>query len=236
MEKGKPHYLLKAIQAQMTSVSAMNLTLSAKQGIRQVGMTDTDALQVIAGLNARDFVKSMTTHADHRVWQDVYTGQWDGVPLYIKFQQAGSYFVQGADRMNMSKWHGAKCPICGVGTLADGERESVIDYRGRTYREVLRGAFCDHCADGIVEHDPAGEAKFIEFRNAVDAELGSDLARIRKRLKLTQAEAARLTGGGKNAFSRYERGEARPLAAVINLFRLLDKHPELLNELRAKAA
>jgi hypothetical protein len=39
------------------------------------------------------------------------------------------------------------------------------------------------------------------------------------------------TGGGHNAFSRYERGEAAPLPAVINLFRLLDKHPELLKDL-----
>lgn len=31
---------------------------------------------------------------------------------------------------------------------------------------------------------------------------------------------------------RYERGEARPMPAVVNLFRLLDKHPELLSELR----
>ncbi|MBI4742689.1 MAG: type II toxin-antitoxin system MqsR family toxin [Betaproteobacteria bacterium] len=35
----------------------------------------------------------MTTHADHRVWQDVYHGQWHGAALYIKFQQAGEYFV-----------------------------------------------------------------------------------------------------------------------------------------------
>ncbi|HEX7339767.1 MAG TPA: type II toxin-antitoxin system MqsA family antitoxin [Rhodanobacteraceae bacterium] len=40
------------------------------------------------------------------------------------------------------------------------------------------------------------------------------------------------TGGGHNAFSRYECGEARPVPAVINLFRLLGKHPELLEELR----
>jgi HTH-type transcriptional regulator/antitoxin MqsA len=60
----------------------------------------------------------------------------------------------------------------------------------------------------------------------------AELARIRKKLKLTQLEAARITGGGPNAFSRYERGKARPLPAVTNLFRLLDRHPELLDELQ----
>jgi putative zinc finger/helix-turn-helix YgiT family protein len=58
-----------------------------------------------------------------------------------------------------------------------------------------------------------------------------EIRRIRKKLRLTQTEAARLTGGGPNAFSRYERGETEPVAAVINLLRLLDKHPDLLREL-----
>jgi HTH-type transcriptional regulator/antitoxin MqsA len=58
-----------------------------------------------------------------------------------------------------------------------------------------------------------------------------EIRRIRRKLGLSQVAAGRLTGGGHNAFSRYERGEAAPLPAVINLFRLLDKHPELLNDL-----
>lgn len=33
---------------------------------------------------------------------------------------------------------------------------------------------------------------------------------------------------GVNAFSRYENGKAKPVPAVISLFRLLDKHPELI--------
>ena len=46
--------------------------------------------------------------------------------------------------------------------------------------------------------------------------------------------AAKLTGGGHNAFSRYERGEATPLPAVMNLLRFLDRHPELLKELTSR--
>ena len=34
-----------------------------------------------------------------------------------------------------------------------------------------------------------------------------------------------------NAFSRYENGKAEPVPAVINLFRLLDKHPVLIEEI-----
>jgi len=48
---------------------------------------------VISGLSRKNFFKSMTTHQNHRVWQDVYHGEWSGKQLYIKFQQAGEYFV-----------------------------------------------------------------------------------------------------------------------------------------------
>ena len=93
MEKHTPHYSLAEIQVQMATVQEMNLTVSAKTGIRAVGMAQADALAVVQGLARKDFYKSMTTHADHRVWQDVYHGQWNGAALYIKFQRAGEYFV-----------------------------------------------------------------------------------------------------------------------------------------------
>lgn len=32
------------------------------------------------------FVKSMTTFADHRVWQDVYNVPARGLLIYVKFQ------------------------------------------------------------------------------------------------------------------------------------------------------
>lgn len=129
------------------------------------------------------------------------------------------------------KWHGQPCPICAAGVLHDGCKAIAQDYKGHGYQAQVRGAFCDHCAEGIVEYDAAEEAAWLAFREQVDAQSAVDLANIRKRLKLTQAQAARLSGGGKNAFSRYERGQAKPMAAVLNLFKLLDKHPELVKEL-----
>jgi HTH-type transcriptional regulator/antitoxin MqsA len=63
------------------------------------------------------------------------------------------------------------------------------------------------------------------------ARQSKEIRRIRRKLGLSQIAAARLTGGGHNAFSRYERGEVAPLPAVIKLLRLLDKHPELLKDI-----
>lgn len=41
-------------------------------------------LAVILGLTPADFYKSMTTHADHRVWQDVYRPKTLAGDVYLK--------------------------------------------------------------------------------------------------------------------------------------------------------
>ena len=61
---------------------------------------------------------------------------------------------------------------------------------------------------------------------------GKQVRRIRTRLKLTQKAAAEVFGGGVNAFSRYERGEVAPPRAVVKFLRVLDRHPELLDEVK----
>ena len=131
-----------------------------------------------------------------------------------------------------SQWNGKSCPLCAEGKLHDGVKTIFQNYKGQSFRSDAKGAFCDHCTDGFIEPDAVEETAWLAFRDQVDAMEVAELARIRKKLKLTQMEAAQLAGGGKNAFSRYERGQAKPVAAVINLFRLLDRHPELLGELR----
>ena len=93
MEKRRPHYDLRAILAQMVCVENMNLTLSAQQGIRSAGMVLNEALEVINQLSVSNFYKSMTTHQSHHVWQDLYRAKWREKLLYVKFQQAGEYFV-----------------------------------------------------------------------------------------------------------------------------------------------
>lgn len=136
----------------------------------------------------------------------------------------------------MSKqWNGKTCPECFEGTLKHGVKKTAFEYRGKALEYEQTGAWCDHCGEGIMtgEEAAATEPQLDEFMTSVDRDEAAELVRIRKKLNLTQREAARLTGGGHNAFSRYERGEAKPLPAVINLFRLLDRHPELLKEIKA---
>jgi putative zinc finger/helix-turn-helix YgiT family protein len=55
--------------------------------------------------------------------------------------------------------------------------------------------------------------------------------RIRRKLKLTQAQLASSFGVGKVVFSRYERGETRPTTPLLKLLKLIDRHPDLLEEI-----
>jgi HTH-type transcriptional regulator/antitoxin MqsA len=123
-----------------------------------------------------------------------------------------------------------------------GAREAV-PFKGETFRishkgvsaEVkgLSGSRCSSCGETVFDqrsakrYAAAGDKLVLQARAAER----SEIRRIRRKLGLSQAMAAKLTGGGHNAFSRYERGEAAPLPAVVNLFRLLDRHPDLLKEL-----
>jgi HTH-type transcriptional regulator/antitoxin MqsA len=55
---------------------------------------------------------------------------------------------------------------------------------------------------------------------------------VRRKLALDQPEAAEIFGGGVNAFSRYENGKTKPSLALVKLLKVLDRHPELLDEIR----
>lgn len=101
--------------------------------------------------------------------------------------------------------------------------------------EGLSGRRCPNCAE--VVFDPPSAERYAaagdELVLTARAADRTEIRRIRKKLGLSQAAAAQLTGGGHNAFSRYERGEATPMPAVMHLLRLLDRHPNLLSEIAA---
>ena len=129
-----------------------------------------------------------------------------------------------------------KCINCesskGMARFED-ETLTIKHGRNRVQVEGLSGWRCSACgevefdADSARRYAAAGDELILRERKQQSREI----RRIRRKLGLSQVAAARLTGGGHNAFSRYERGEVMPMPAVINLFRLLDRHPELLKDL-----
>lgn len=97
----------------------------------------------------------------------------------------------------------------------------------------LSGWRCGACEE--IEFDPQSAVKYAEAGDELVLKAREhtqqEIRRIRKKLHLNQAQAAKLTGGGHNAFSRYESGEVTPMPAVVNLLKLLDYEPKLLDVL-----
>lgn len=85
MEKRKAHYELRAIIALVREKKAAVFTRTAIDGGRRMDLTVADMIDVICELNARCLYKSMTTHNDNTVWQDVYHADTPGGRAYIKF-------------------------------------------------------------------------------------------------------------------------------------------------------
>ncbi len=85
MEKRTPHYSLVEVQAVVADKRSRPFTSTALTGGLSLGLTEVEMRQVVLALSRSDFYKSMTTHADHQQWQDVYHGETlAGVVVYIK--------------------------------------------------------------------------------------------------------------------------------------------------------
>lgn len=86
MEKRRPTYDLEAIKVAFGSVDALAITTSALRDAVALGFDRAGVVETIGGIERRMFYKSMTTFADHRLWQDVYHVPARGMTLYVKFQ------------------------------------------------------------------------------------------------------------------------------------------------------
>jgi motility quorum-sensing regulator/GCU-specific mRNA interferase toxin len=85
MEKRKPHYPLAEIKAGVAACGADAFTATALAGGYAMGLDLAGMVKAVVGLSGRCFVKSMTTHIDHRLWQDVYHAETPAGTAYVKF-------------------------------------------------------------------------------------------------------------------------------------------------------
>ena len=85
MEKRKPHYALGTIKATFVSVRALRITKTAVSCAESLGLALADVVTIIQGMTREQFYKSMTSHADTAIWQDVYHVPHGTIVLYVKF-------------------------------------------------------------------------------------------------------------------------------------------------------
>ena len=83
MEKGTPHCKLSVVKV-MIEAGKVRSTVSALAGGAALGFDFDGIVDVVKTLTPADFHKSMTTHAEHRVWQDVYRPTTPSGEVYLK--------------------------------------------------------------------------------------------------------------------------------------------------------
>lgn len=83
MEKSVPHCRLSIVKA-LIEAGKVRSTMSALAGGAALGFDFEGIVSVVMALAPADFYKSMTTHADHRIWQDVYRPTTPAGEVYLK--------------------------------------------------------------------------------------------------------------------------------------------------------
>lgn len=83
MEKRNPHCKLAVIKT-LVEVGRVRTTHAARAGADALGFDFSDVLAVVMALTPADFYKSMTTHVDHTIWQDVYRPNTSAGDVYLK--------------------------------------------------------------------------------------------------------------------------------------------------------
>ena len=83
MEKSTPHCRLQVVKG-LIEAGKVRATMSALVGGAALGFDFDGIVDVVMALAPADFHKSMTTHADHRIWQDVYRPMTAAGRVYLK--------------------------------------------------------------------------------------------------------------------------------------------------------
>lgn len=122
----------------------------------------------------------------------------------------------------------ALCAICGEGHVTAQTRAVETEYKGTKALLPMHYQLCDTCTS-----DYAGMAEsklnkriVMAFRKQVDGLLtGDEIMALRKQYQVTQAQAAKLFGGGPVAFSKYENDDVAQSEAMDTLLRPMRRNP-----------
>jgi motility quorum-sensing regulator / GCU-specific mRNA interferase toxin len=83
MEKRSPQHRLSVLKT-LIEAGKVRMTASAVTGAEVLGFDRTGVMGIVLALTPADFFKSMTTYADHTIWQDVYHPKTSAGDVYLK--------------------------------------------------------------------------------------------------------------------------------------------------------
>ena len=128
----------------------------------------------------------------------------------------------------------SNCKICKSEDVSDYVEAEEITYKGSTLQVSIAYSLCNNCdrefisKPQILQNEAALRAAKKDFDGLLSSE---EIISARRTLSLTQEQAARVFGGGRNAFSKYERGEVSQSVAMDKLIRICLNHREVFHEL-----
>ena len=127
--------------------------------------------------------------------------------------------------------------MCAEAELLQDTCDLPYTYKGEsTMIPAVTGEFCPACGEVVLDpkESARSSAMMLDFNKQVNAAIVDPefIVSVRKKLALDQKEAAEIFGGGVNAFSRYENGKTKPPLALVKLLKVLERHPDLLAEVR----
>ena len=80
MEKFTPTYNLEEFKK-----SDFEFTKTSLKTSKELGFEESDVRDVVSTMKREHFYKSMTSYANHKIWQDVYHVPYENLVLYVKF-------------------------------------------------------------------------------------------------------------------------------------------------------
>jgi HTH-type transcriptional regulator/antitoxin MqsA len=119
--------------------------------------------------------------------------------------------------------------------MVRAERPLEISYKDRSLIIQMPGWYCEdsdesiHTGEDMEVSDAALKTLRIQVENLLSPE---EVKRIRLKMGLTQRQAGAIIGGGPNAFQKYEGGEVTVSKGISNFLRVLERHPEEVEELK----
>ena len=126
------------------------------------------------------------------------------------------------------------CKLCKSEDVSGFVEVEDISYKGKDLQVSIAYSVCNNCDREFVSKPQIiqNELALRAVKKTFDGLLSSEeIVRAREELSLTQEQAARVFGGGRNAFSKYERGEVSQSVAMDKLIRICLNHRNIFREL-----
>lgn len=127
-----------------------------------------------------------------------------------------------------------KCLICKNESVTIFTDYEEIEYKGNKLKVLMEYSLCSVCKREFISKNQIirNDKSIREAKKIHDGLFSSkEIAEARKKLGLTQEQASLVFGGGRNAFSKYERGEVSQSAAMDKLIKQALKHPVVYKDL-----